>query len=287
MSSNPYTPAVPHGGEVPDPPELPVGSQQLPRWPAWYAPVGFLGGFAVVVFVSVIVGLIAAALGADIEDDTPPSLVVVLTLLQAVILCATAIALAARTRRPKPWHFGLRRARFWPSLGWAAVGYVSFIVFVLTYSALLSPEGEQSVTEDLGADESTLALVAAGFVVIVVAPLAEEFFFRGFFYRALRSRLGVLAAALVDGLVFGLIHYSGSDTLELLPILGFLGFLFCLVYERTRTLYTVIGLHALNNSIAYGAATETATVSLVLGPLMLLACMFGPRLIHPRLTAAT
>ena len=47
------------------------------------------------------------------------------------------------------------------------------------------------MTEDLGADESTLALVAAGIVVIVVAPIAEEFFFRGFFYRALRSRMGI------------------------------------------------------------------------------------------------
>ena len=88
---------------------------------------------------------------------------------------------------------------------------------MILYSALLTPEGDQTVTEDLGADESTLALVAAGFVVIVVAPVAEEFFFRGFFYRALRSRLGVLSAAAIDGLVFGLIHFTGTDTLELLP----------------------------------------------------------------------
>jgi uncharacterized protein len=240
----------------------------------------------VTLVVSVIAGLVAAAAGADIEGDTPPALVVVLTLLQALILCGTAIFLANRTRRPKPWHFGLRRARFWPSLGWTALGFGGFIAFVIAYTALVSPEGDQSVTEDLGADESTLALVAAGVVVIVVAPIAEEFFFRGFFYRALRTRLGILAAAAIDGLVFGLIHFTGSDTLELLPILGFLGFVFCLVYERTRTLYTVIGLHALNNSSAYGADTENAAVSLVLGSLMLVFCMLGPRLLHPRRTAA-
>ena len=276
---------VPHGGAPPDPPELPVAAETAPRWPAWYAPVGFLVGFTVTVFISIVAGAIAAALGADIDGDTPPALVVVLTLLQAVVLCGTAVFFAARTRSPRPWHFGLRRGRFWPSLGWAALGFVSFIIFVSAYSALVSPEGEQSVTEDLGADESTLALIAAGFVVIVVAPVAEEFFFRGFFYRALRSRLGIVTAALIDGLVFGLIHFTGSDTLELLPILGFLGFVFCLVYERTRTLYTVIGLHTLNNSIAYGVATESATVSLVLGPLMLAACMLAPRVLHPPRTA--
>jgi membrane protease YdiL (CAAX protease family) len=279
------THVVPHGGRPPDPPELPLGVNPAPVWPAWYAPVGFLAGFAITLILSVFAGIIAAAAGADIED-TPPGLVLALTLLQALILSATAIFLANRTRRPRAWHFGLRRARFWPSVGWAAAGLGSFFVFVILYSILVTPEGEQSVTEDLGADESTLALVAAGFVVIVVAPIAEEFFFRGFFYRALRSKFGILAAASIDGLVFGLIHYTGPDTLELLPVLAGLGFMFCLVYERSGTLYTVIGLHAFNNSIAYGVEAENVAVSLVFGSLMLTACLLGPRLFHPRQTAA-
>ena len=286
MSAHQQTYPVPHGGRPPDPPELPVGADPAPRWPAWYAPVGFLAGFAITLFVSVIAGVIAAAAGADVEDDIPPALVITLTLLQGVILAGTALFLAGRTRRPRPWHFGLRRAPFWRSVGWTAAGLGSFLLFVALYSALVTPEGDQTVTEDLGADESTLALVAAGIVVIVVAPLAEEFFFRGFFYRALRSRMGILAAAAIDGLVFGLIHYTGPDTLELLPILAVLGFMFCLVYERTGTLYSVIALHAFNNAIAYGFEAENAVVSLVLGALMLTACALGPRVFHTRSAAA-
>jgi membrane protease YdiL (CAAX protease family) len=277
---------VPHGGPPPDPPELPAGADPPPQWPAWFAPVGFLAGFAATIVASVMVGILAAAFGADIDDDTPPALVVVLTLVQDAILCGTAVWLARRVRRPRAWHFGLRRARFWPSLGWAGAGLGSFLAFVVLYSALVTPEGDQSVTEDLGADEGTLALIAAGIVVIVVAPVAEEFFFRGFFYRALRTRLGIVAAAATDGLVFGLIHFSGSDTLELLPILGFLGFVFCLVYERTGTLYATIGLHALNNSFAYGAATDNTVVPVILGALVLGTCTMGPRVLHSRTTAA-
>ncbi|HYH57731.1 MAG TPA: type II CAAX endopeptidase family protein [Thermoleophilaceae bacterium] len=281
MTTGPEIQAAVHGGAPPNPPEFPAGAETPPRWPVWYAPVGFIGGFTVTLVVSVFVGLIAAAAGADIEGETPPGLVVVLTLLQALILCGTAVVLAARTRRPRAWHFGLRRARFWPSLGWTAAGFGAFFVFALVYQALVSPEGEQSVTEDLGADESTLALVGAGIVVIVVAPIAEEFFFRGFFYRALRTRLGIVVAATIDGVVFGLIHYTGSETLELLPVLAVLGVVFCLVYERTGTLYTAIGLHAFNNAIAYGVATDSAEVSLIVGPLMLAGCMAAPRLLHP------
>ena len=62
--------------------------------------------------------------------------------------------------------------------------------------------------------------------------------------------------------------------------------MFCLVYERTGTLYTMIGLHAFNNSIAYGAEVDSAAVSLVLGSLMLTGCMLGPRLFHPRIATA-
>jgi hypothetical protein len=39
----------------------------------------------------------------------------------------------------------------------------------------------------------------------------------------------------------------------------------------------VIGLHALNNALAYGVTVEDASVSLVLGPLMLVACALVPR----------
>ena len=254
-----------------------------PEWPAWYAPVGFLGGFAVALFLASVLGVIYVAAGGDIDDS---GLLLGLTVVQSGVTCAAAIFLASRTRRPRPWHFGLRRARFWPAVGWSLLGYGSFVFATFLYTLVLEPEGQQNVADDLGVDESTAALVAAGIVIVVFAPIAEEFFFRGFFYKALRSRFGVLAAAAIDGAVFGLVHYTGPETLELLPILMLLGFIFCLVYERTGSLYTVIALHAFNNSIAYGFEAENAIVPAVLGTLTLAACLAGPRFFHGRRTAA-
>ena len=66
-----------------------------------------------------------------------------------------------------------------------------------------------------------------------------------------------------------------------MPPLAFLGFMFCLVYERTRSLYPVIALHSINNSIAYAAQADGGAVSLVFGPLMLLACILVPRFTRP------
>jgi membrane protease YdiL (CAAX protease family) len=224
----------------------------------------------------VVVGILEAATNASPEDAT---FTVIATFLQGMIFIGTAVLFASFVRKPRPEHFGLRPTPFWSTVGWAALGIVVFFLLAAIYTALVQPDTEQTVTEDLGADEGTLGLIAAGFMVICVAPLAEEFFFRGFFYRALRSRYSVLVAALVDGLVFGVIHYpgDGSGGLLILPPLAALGVMFCLVLERTGSLYPVIALHALNNALAFGAAVEDATVSLVFGPVVLLACALVPR----------
>jgi uncharacterized protein len=260
--------------QPPEPPELPEGV--APRWPAWYAGVGFL---VALIGTLIAVGVVAAATGAG-TDDEDPAFTIIATLMQSLIFIGTAVLFASFTRKPQPWHFGLRRAPFWPALGWAALGMVSFYVLAAVYTALVSPDAEQTVAQDLGADEGTFGLIAAGFMVICVAPFAEEFFFRGFFYKALRSKYSLIVAALIDGALFGVIHYdfSGADALLILPPLAVLGFMFCLVYEKTGSLWPVVGLHAFNNSIAYGVAVEDASVSLVLGPLMLAACMLLPRL---------
>ena len=257
----------------PERPELPEGV--APRWPPWYAGVGFL---AALIATLVVVGIAAAATGATTDDENA-TFTVIATFLQGLIFIGTAVLFASFTRKPRAEHFGLRPTRFWPAVGWAALGMASFYVAVAVYSAIVQPDAEQTVAQDLGADQGTFGMIAAGFMVVCVAPVAEEFFFRGFFYRALRSRWSVLVAAGIDGLLFGVIHYdfSGADALLILPPLAALGFMFCLVYERTGSIYPTIALHALNNAVAFGVTVEDPSVSLVLGPLMLLACSTIPR----------
>jgi uncharacterized protein len=256
-------------------PELPDGV--APRWPAWYAAAGFL---VALLGTLIAVGIVAAITGETSDtDEANPTFTVVATFIQSVVFIGTAVLFASFTRRPKPWHFGLRKAPFWQAVGWAALGMFCFYVFAAVYTAVVQPDAEQTVAQDLGADEGTFGMIAAGFMVVCVAPVAEEFFFRGFFYRALRSRFSILAAAAIDGALFGVIHFdfSSSDALLILPPLAVLGFMFCLVYERTGSLYPVIALHAFNNALAFGIQAEGWAVSAVFGPLMLLACALVPR----------
>ena len=265
---------------LPDPPELPEGAS--PRWPPWYAGVGFLVAICATLIAVGIVSVFVTGADGSAEDD--PTFTVVATLMQSAVFIGTAVLFASFTRRPKAWHFGLRRTRLWPAVGWTALGMFTFYFFAAVYSVAVQPDAEQTVAEDLGSGQGTFGLIAAGVMIVCVAPFAEEFFFRGFFYKALRSRFVPLAAAAIDGALFGLIHFdfSGSDALLILPPLALLGFIFCLVYEKTGSLYPVIAMHSINNSIAYGAQADGWEVSAVLGPLMLAACFLLPRLSAPQ-----
>ena len=273
----PASPLPPHPPRAPGTP--PPGAERYPGWPAWYAPAAFVAGIAGTFLLVSVVGGIFAAAGEDIDGDSA-AFTIVGTLVQGSVFIGVAVLFAAMTAPPRPADFGLRRAPFWPSVGWAALGMVCFYVLAGLYSALLDPQGEQRVTEALGADQGTLTLVLAGLVVIVFAPVAEEVFFRGFFFGALRGRFALLPAALINGVLFGLVHFTGSGTLALLPILGVLGLVFCLVYERTGSLYPVIAMHAVNNTVAFSVQADGSTaVALTLGVLMVTACAIAPRVL--------
>ena len=223
-----------------------------PGWPPWLGFAAFAATLAVVIVVAgVISGLAdAAGSGGDTNDE---EVTLLATFVQAVALVGFALLFARFFAPPREWHFGLRRAE--PrTIRWLIASIVAFYAFAVAYAALLDPGGEQSVAEDVGADEDTVQLVLAGLLIVGVAPVVEEFFFRGLLFGALRQSLSFLPSAALAAVVFGLIHYNGPDTLDLLPVLAVLGFFFCFVYERTRSLYPAIAFHALNNAIAFPVA---------------------------------
>jgi membrane protease YdiL (CAAX protease family) len=86
----------------------------------------------------------------------------------------------------------------------------------------------------------------------VVAPICEEFLFRGYVFTALRGWCGTWPAAAITGLVFGAIHFGSAPALDLVPLAG-LGFGLCLLYRCTGSLYPCIVAHSLNNSLAFAS----------------------------------
>ncbi len=86
----------------------------------------------------------------------------------------------------------------------------------------------------------------------MVAPICEEFLFRGYFFTALRNWRGVWPAAVITGLVFGGVHVGSAPLADVVPLAA-LGFGLCLLYRYTGSLYPCIVAHSLNNSLAFGS----------------------------------
>jgi membrane protease YdiL (CAAX protease family) len=85
--------------------------------------------------------------------------------------------------------------------------------------------------------------------LVVGAPVAEEFMFRGFVFEGLRrSRLGGLGATLITSLVWAGIHlqYDLYGIGIIFAVGLFLGWVKC----RTGSLWLVIFLHSLMNLVA-------------------------------------
>jgi hypothetical protein len=251
----PIPPAGPPSNELgsaPPPPLAPETREPLgdgkPEWPAWYGFAALAMALLGAVFASGIIFAILTAAGTEIDTDDP-GITITATLIQDGFLAGAALLLASQVARPRAWHFGLRGTRFWRGVKWAAIAFAIYFVFQIIYVAALDPDQQQTTLEDLGAGSSVALTILIGVLVVGLAPAIEEFFFRGFFYGALRTKYSFVPAALINGAVFGAIH--APTGLEAVPPLIALGFAFCLAYEATGSILPCIALHTLNNMIAF------------------------------------
>ena len=75
-----------------------------------------------------------------------------------------------------------------------------------------------------------------------IAPVAEEIFFRGFLQNALRSRLTVVGATLLQSAIFAVLHINYG--LIFVVIIFFIALILTAVYEWRKSLLTPIFVHA-------------------------------------------
>ena len=137
--------------------------------------------------------------------------------------------------------------------GWVApfVGLGASLLLTAAYVLLVEYLGMESLEPpELPAavkDAEGLARISAAFVVIVLGPVAEETFFRGFVFQGLRSRLGVIGAAVLSSALFALAH----GDIGLLAPAFMSGLVLTWVFVKTRCLGPAILAHSLQNFLAF------------------------------------
>lgn len=225
-------------------------------WPWWLGVVGLGLAFLLTLLAVVIVEVIASVFfGVHIAKNAEPpgSIALIDTVLQDAIFVIVAVMLArSGLRRVSSAQFGLTPTPARRAALLIVLTYVIFFAFTALWSALLDVSTKEKLLEQLGTNEGTGLLLASALLTCVVAPICEEILFRGLIFTSLRKLRGPWPAAVITGLIFGLVHGTSAPVEDLLP-LAFLGFCLCVLYRLTGSLYPCIAAHAINNALAFGS----------------------------------
>jgi uncharacterized protein len=178
----------------------------------------------------------------------------------AEVVMAGVLILWVRARHP-----GWARIIGWPRSGArlrelaVGVGWgILLVIIVFMTTALLAPvlqaltgeavEPPQQVSPDLqGWGAAMLVLLA-----VIVAPVVEEFVFRGLLFRSIADRYGFWIGAIVSAVPFGLTHSgvgSAADVWFLRITLMIVGVVLAWIHWRRRNLMANIVAHGTFNAI--------------------------------------
>jgi membrane protease YdiL (CAAX protease family) len=217
--------------------------------PAWH-PLAALGGIVLAFFTAGLLAAIPLGISGDLDNPSAGANFASIVIQDTVLIAAVWLLATLAPRRPRLEDFGLRRPAILKAIGLMIAIYIVYAVLSSIWTQIVNAPQEDDLIDDLGAKSSTLAAIAMAFGVCVMAPLAEEFAFRGYLFGGLRKWKGIWPAAIMTGAIFGAVHAFGSDPAFLLP-LAVLGAGLCLLYAWTESLYPCIALHCINNCIAY------------------------------------
>ena len=134
---------------------------------------------------------------------------------------------------------------------------ITFLWFLSCYPLIIISQGVVQVLFSTSNDAQSIVRyflehpgwherVAIISMAVIVAPIAEELIFRGYFYGILRRFAGRVPAILISSLLFAAIHLHLPSMLGL----GLLAIILCLLYERTGSLWANILMHATFNALS-------------------------------------
>jgi membrane protease YdiL (CAAX protease family) len=258
-------PSYQHPGSPPSRPELPEGvtAPEPPRdlpplgVPLWSPFLVVLAAFVAVLVVQILAATVVEVSGGDIEEvlDSDAGIIGGTVVLDVSLVAFTVAVAAWLGSRPSPAAFGLRVPAWAPALGWTLLAYAAFWVVAIIVGIAVGEPEEQDIVADLKNEDSLLVLAGFAAMVCLLAPLAEEFFFRGFLLRVLHEKTNVVIAVAVTGVAFGLVHLPSGDWIGAI-VLSLFGMALCVLFLLTSSLLPCIMLHAFHNSISFGFTKE-------------------------------
>lgn len=222
-----------------------------PRRAPW-SPLDALAGVPIAATLTILLVSLVVALAGDAGLDFTLGSQAALE----ISLVTIAVGAARLRGADDPLEaLGFRR----PTPRWirkVGLAFLVYLGFVFTVAQVLGEPEQRDIADTLGFREGVFGAIATGTMIVVIAPICEEMFFRGFFFAGLRSRLPFVAAALISAVLFGAVHGGDVNLVAALQLAGF-GFALAWLYEETGSLWAAISLHMINNAIAFTILVTT------------------------------
>ena len=213
-----------------------------------------LGFFLIATTLALIFGVLGAFNILPLQPEDP----VFAPILYMLIFCGLCLGVLFRSRSilqiryligewPHEMHPGrlllLVVGMFLFSLGLFHVSYLLLSVIAPTFVELTLQQTLLLSSDEAAAPGLYNALMLLS--ALVVAPITEEFLFRGILLHRWGVKWGTRPAIILTSVIFGVLHSN-------LIGLFFFGVVMSLLYLQSRCLWVPIAAHALNNAIASG-----------------------------------
>ena len=238
----------------------------------------FLKLIGVLLGILVLTGLVGVLIGVLSLDL--PNLVIIL--ISQLVFAICAYFLIKRKKRIDGSNYIKDRgflADSWKmiiiGLGTAGFGniLISLLVVALGDNALVN-QSIDMVSNGIAAN-SPMEKVLQLFILVVLAPIVEEYLFRGYLFTELNKIFKSGLAIFINGLLFGLYHMNLLQGINAL----FLGMVLALVYYSRKNIKDSILVHMANNGIVM-VSTYLIEYASIIGMILIVSIFIGAYILY-------
>jgi membrane protease YdiL (CAAX protease family) len=149
-------------------------------------------------------------------------------------------------------EIGLQRLPTWAEIGLAAVGYIASSIIaalVIFLVSSLAPGFDADQAQDVGFSNLVFRYeyIVAFLTLVVIAPVVEEIFFRGYLYSRLKKYIPTWVAIIIVSALFGIAH--GQINIGIMTFV--MSVFLCLLRDLTGSLWPSIVMHMIRNGVAF------------------------------------
>ena len=117
---------------------------------------------------------------------------------------------------------------------------------------------------------NTFETVIQILVLVIIAPIVEEYLFRGYVFTECKKMYSLTASLILNGLLFGLFHMNILQGINAF----FLGIVLSLIYYHRANIKDNIIVHMTNNAVAILPAFFPQTLTLI-SAITIISIIFG------------